>query len=96
MTPLNLPPPYPCPQPSSSNVENFNPQIVRQVTREVVELSQNSPEGIKVFLNEEDVTDIQATIDGPGLFGAGETGSGVGERSWRGWGVRVAGRAGRR
>ena len=56
-------------QPSSSNVENLHPQIVRQVTREVVELSQNPPEGIKVFLNEEDVTDIQATLEGPGLQG---------------------------
>lgn len=34
--------------------------------REVVELSQNPPEGIKVILNEGDITDIQATIEGPG------------------------------
>lgn len=47
-------------------MENLHPQIVRQVMREVVELSQNPPEGIKVILNEGDITDIQATIEGPG------------------------------
>lgn len=47
-------------------MENLHPQIVRQVMREVVELSQSPPEGIKVILNEGDITDIQATIEGPG------------------------------
>jgi ubiquitin-conjugating enzyme E2 S len=51
---------------SSSNVENLHPQTVRQVLREMTELSQNPPEGIKVLLNEEDITDIQASIEGPG------------------------------
>jgi ubiquitin-conjugating enzyme E2 S len=50
---------------SSSNVENLHPQTVRQVLREMTELSQNPPEGIKVLLNEEDITDIQASIEGP-------------------------------
>ena len=54
-------------QPCSSNVENLHPQIVRQVMREVTELSRNPPEGIKVILNEDDITDIQATIEGPGV-----------------------------
>lgn len=47
-------------------MENLHPQIVRQVMREVAELSQNPPEGIKVIFNEDDITDIQATIEGPG------------------------------
>ena len=47
-------------------MENLHPQIVRQVMREVVELTQSPPEGIKVILNEGDITDIQATIEGPG------------------------------
>ncbi|XP_059169059.1 ubiquitin-conjugating enzyme E2 S-like [Physella acuta] len=48
-----------------SNVENLSPQIIRQVTKEISGLCRNPPEGIKVFMNDEDVTDIQATIEGP-------------------------------
>ena len=49
-----------------SNVENMSPQIIRQVTKELIDLQKNPPEGIKVFMNEEDVTDVQATVEGPG------------------------------
>uniref|UniRef100_A0A0V0GBD2 Ubiquitin-conjugating enzyme E2 S n=3 Tax=Triatominae TaxID=70999 RepID=A0A0V0GBD2_TRIDM len=48
-----------------SNVENLSPQIIRQVTKELHELITDPPEGIKVFMNEEDITDIQAYIKGP-------------------------------
>ena len=51
-----------------SNVENMSPQIIRQVTKELIDLQKNPPEGIKVIMNEEDVTDIQAIIEGPGNF----------------------------
>ncbi len=47
-------------------MENLSPQVIRTVTKEVVELSSSPPEGIKVYVNEEDLTDIQATIEGPG------------------------------
>lgn len=47
-------------------MENLSPQIIRQVTKEISALCRNPPEGIKVFMNDEDVTDIQATIEGPG------------------------------
>ncbi|KAG1676012.1 Ubiquitin-conjugating enzyme E2 S [Nymphon striatum] len=50
---------------SSSNVENLHPHVIRQVVKELLELSRNTPEGIKVFFNEEDITDIQAVIEGP-------------------------------
>jgi len=50
---------------STSNVENLSPQIIRQVAKEISELTCNPPEGIKIFPNEEDITDIQATIEGP-------------------------------
>ncbi|GFR31374.1 ubiquitin-conjugating enzyme E2 S, partial [Trichonephila clavata] len=49
----------------SSNVENLSPQVIRQVSKELWELASNPPEGIKVFINEEDITDIQASIEGP-------------------------------
>lgn len=47
-------------------MENLPPQIIRKVSKEVLELAEEPPEGIKVFVNEEDITDIQATIEGPG------------------------------
>ncbi|GAB0086795.1 Ubiquitin-conjugating enzyme E2 S [Sergentomyia squamirostris] len=50
---------------STSNVENLSPQIIRQIVKEMHDISTNSPEGIKVQINETDVTDIQAIIEGP-------------------------------
>lgn len=50
---------------SISNVENLSPQIIRRVAKEMTDLSNQPPEGIRVILNEEDVTDIQAVIEGP-------------------------------
>lgn len=51
-----------------SNVENLSPQIIRQVVREMNDINTNSPEGIKVQINEADVTDIQGVIEGPGKY----------------------------
>ena len=31
------------------------------------ELSESPPEGIKVYINEDNLTDIQATLEGPGI-----------------------------
>uniref|UniRef100_T1IXY3 Ubiquitin-conjugating enzyme E2 S n=1 Tax=Strigamia maritima TaxID=126957 RepID=T1IXY3_STRMM len=50
---------------SCSNVENLSPQIIRQVSKELCEMVNDPPEGIKVFMNDEDITDIQAAIEGP-------------------------------
>ncbi|CAH1966476.1 unnamed protein product [Acanthoscelides obtectus] len=49
----------------SNNVENLSPQIIRGIVKEMQDLVNSPPEGIKVQVNEEDVTDIQAFIDGP-------------------------------
>lgn len=49
-----------------SNVENLSPQTIRQVVKEMYDIYSNSPEGIKVQINEADVTDIQAVLEGPG------------------------------
>ena len=54
------------PQFQISNVENLSPQIIRQVVKELQDLVMEPPEGIKVQMNDEDVTDIQAYIEGPG------------------------------
>lgn len=47
-------------------MENLSPQILRGVVREMTELVKGAPEGIRVHMNDEDITDIQATITGPG------------------------------
>ncbi|NXH15808.1 UBE2S enzyme, partial [Bucco capensis] len=49
----------------NSNVENLPPHILRLVCKEVSLLTSDPPEGIKLFPNEEDVTDVQVTIEGP-------------------------------
>jgi len=46
-------------------MENVSPHIIRQVTKELIEMQKNPPEGIRVLLNEQDITDIHATIEGP-------------------------------
>ena len=51
-----------------SNVENLSPQIIRRVVKEMNDLVNEPPEGIKVNINDEDITDIQAYIEGPGKF----------------------------
>ncbi|PSN55363.1 Ubiquitin-conjugating enzyme E2 S [Blattella germanica] len=48
-----------------SNVENLSPQIIRRVVKEMNDLVNEPPEGIKVNINDEDITDIQAYIEGP-------------------------------
>lgn len=35
------------------------------------ELANDPPEGIRVIINEQDITDIQAVIDGPGEYHPG-------------------------
>ncbi|KAL1132229.1 hypothetical protein AAG570_010186 [Ranatra chinensis] len=48
-----------------SNVENLSPQIIRRVSKDLNELITDPPEGIKVSVNDDDITDIQAYIEGP-------------------------------
>lgn len=48
-------------------MENLSPQIIRSVVKELTDLSEHPPEGLRIIINEEDVTDIQALIDGPGM-----------------------------
>ena len=50
---------------STGNMENLSPQIIRQVAKEIGDLQKEPPEGIKIQPNEEDMTDLQATIEGP-------------------------------
>ena len=40
--------------------------MIQKLTKELVQLQQEPPEGIKVYVNDEDVTNIEASIEGPG------------------------------
>uniref|UniRef100_A0A1A9WF61 E2 ubiquitin-conjugating enzyme n=1 Tax=Glossina brevipalpis TaxID=37001 RepID=A0A1A9WF61_9MUSC len=50
---------------SISNVENLSPQTLHQVMKEMKSMAQHPLEGIKIQINDADVTDIQALIEGP-------------------------------
>ena len=47
-------------------MENLSPQIIRQVAKEIIALKKDPPEGVKVLYEDEDITDIQAVVEGPG------------------------------
>jgi len=49
----------------SNNMENVAPQVLRAVIKQAQALVQEKMEGIQVILNDDDMTDIQALIDGP-------------------------------
>uniref|UniRef100_A0A1I8G0L6 E2 ubiquitin-conjugating enzyme n=1 Tax=Macrostomum lignano TaxID=282301 RepID=A0A1I8G0L6_9PLAT len=46
-------------------MENCQPSVVRQLSKEVKELLLHPPEGIRIVFNESNLADIQAYIDGP-------------------------------
>jgi len=48
-----------------SNMENVAPQVVRAVGKQIQALASETMEGVQVILNEEDLTDVQAIVDGP-------------------------------
>ena len=48
----------------SSN-ENLAPAVLRQIMKEIQQLVQNPPEGIKVIMPEQSVSEIHAIIEGP-------------------------------
>ncbi|XP_020800049.1 ubiquitin-conjugating enzyme E2 S-like [Drosophila serrata] len=45
--------------------DSLSPQVIRQVMKELQDMVTEPPEGIKVLINERDVLDIQALIEGP-------------------------------
>lgn len=49
-----------------SNVENVCPQVLRGVARELRRLAADPPPGVKLLLRDDDLTDVRATIEGPG------------------------------
>ena len=49
----------------SNNMENVAPHVIKVVARQVQTLAQEKMEGINMLINDEDMTDIQAIIEGP-------------------------------
>ena len=49
----------------SNNMENVAPRVIKVVARQVQTLAQEKMEGIHMLINDEDMTDIQAIIEGP-------------------------------
>ena len=41
---------------------------MKQVAKELQQLQKDPPEGIKIIVNDSDLTDIQALIEGPGIL----------------------------
>jgi len=50
---------------SSSNAENFSSDIIRRVSKELKELTEEPLEGISVLVNDKDITDVQSVVEGP-------------------------------
>ena len=52
----------------SKNAENIPPQVIKRVIKEISEITSEPLDGIKLISNEQDVSDIQAFLDGPGFL----------------------------
>jgi len=52
---------------SSSNAENlnFSSDVIRRVSKELKELTEEPLEGISVLVNDKDITDVQCVVEGP-------------------------------
>lgn len=48
--------------------ENLPPAVMARVAREIKTLMSKELEGIRIEVNEQDMTDIQAIMDGPSMF----------------------------
>ena len=48
--------------------ESIPAEVIRRIAREIKELTASPLEGIKINLNEEDITDVLATIEGPSMY----------------------------
>ena len=48
-----------------SNMENVNPQVTRYVAKELRSLHSSPLEGVAVVMNEKDLTQVEAVIEGP-------------------------------
>jgi hypothetical protein len=50
----------------ATNCENLSPDTVNAIVKQLRELQSHPAEGINVVMNEENVADVHAEVDGPG------------------------------
>lgn len=55
-------------QAASATNENISPKAMKAIMLEIRDLTKTPIDGVRVVLNEECVTDVQADIDGPGTI----------------------------
>lgn len=48
--------------------ENLPPNVIKQLAKELKNLDESPPEGIKVGVNDDDFSIIYADIEGPGMW----------------------------
>ena len=48
--------------------ENLPPNVIKQLAKELKNLDESPPEGIKVVVNDDDFSTIYADIEGPGML----------------------------
>lgn len=48
--------------------ENLPPNVIKQLAKELKNLDESPPEGIKVGVNDDDFSIIYADIEGPGMY----------------------------
>jgi hypothetical protein len=56
---------HPTLSPQASN-ENVSPVVIKKILKDIREFEKDKPEGITLVINDENMTDIQAVITGPG------------------------------
>jgi len=47
--------------------ENLPPNVIKQLAKELKNLDESPPEGIKVGVNDDDFSTIYADVEGPGM-----------------------------
>lgn len=54
--------------PFQATNENLPPNVIKQLAKELKNLDESPPEGIKVGVNDDDFSIIYADIEGPGMY----------------------------
>lgn len=49
-------------------VQSLTPQALRLLSKEIVTLRSDPPEGVRIVVDEEDLTSLEGWVQGPGTF----------------------------
>ncbi|KAJ3289824.1 ubiquitin-conjugating enzyme E2 S [Borealophlyctis nickersoniae] len=53
---------------ANENRTNLTPAVIKRISKEILLMNENPPEGILPIINEDNMTDIQAWLQGPRYF----------------------------